>query len=39
MTYSDTPVEPAAARQQRLAIVSNAAAFISKLDQLRAAPR
>jgi hypothetical protein len=27
-------VEPAAARQQRLAIVSNAAAFISKLDQL-----
>jgi hypothetical protein len=26
--------EPAAARQQRLAIVSNAAAFISKLDQL-----
>jgi hypothetical protein len=27
-------VEPAAARQQRLAIVSNAAAFIGKLDQL-----
>jgi hypothetical protein len=27
-------VEPAAARQQRLAIISNAAAFISKLDQL-----
>jgi hypothetical protein len=27
-------VEPAAARQQRLAIVRNAAAFISKLDQL-----
>jgi hypothetical protein len=27
-------VEPAAARQQRLAIASNAAAFISKLDQL-----
>jgi hypothetical protein len=27
-------VEPATARQQRLALVSNAAAFISKLDQL-----
>jgi hypothetical protein len=34
-TDTDTgAVEPAAARQQRLAIVSNAAAFISKLDQL-----